>query len=203
MIDTQVGKLIEALERRGVLDDTVIIFTSDHGDCLNDHGHSQKWTMYEQSVRVPAIVWSARAGSRPAARSTIWSRCSISVRPFWNWRALLHRNGWRPDPCCLTCSMDGTAKPRRYVFAEHAGDRIFHGTEFMTMIRDHDWKLVHFVDSEAGQLFDMQADPQELQNLWADPAHEATRRGLIDEILKWRIRSDLKTQGWTEAVKRG
>ena len=76
---------MEALERRGVLDDTVIIFTSDHGDCLNDHGHSQKWSMYEQSVRVPAIVWSTWAGAPQAARWwTSWSRCSISGRPSWS-----------------------------------------------------------------------------------------------------------------------
>ena len=57
MIDTQVGNILAALERRGVLDDTIIVFTSDHGDCLNDHGHSQKWNMFEATVRVPAIVW--------------------------------------------------------------------------------------------------------------------------------------------------
>lgn len=57
MIDAQVGNILDALEERGVLDNTIIIFTSDHGDCLNDHGHSQKWNMYEQSVHVPAILW--------------------------------------------------------------------------------------------------------------------------------------------------
>ena len=56
MIDKQVGDLLDALEQRGVLDNTIIIFTSDHGDCLGDHGHSQKWNMYEATVRVPAIV---------------------------------------------------------------------------------------------------------------------------------------------------
>ncbi len=93
------------------------------------------------------------------------------------------------------------AKPRRYVFAEHAGDRILHGTEFMTMIRDPHWKLVHFVDYEEGQLFDLLADPQELHNLWDAPPSEPIQRELVNEILKWRIRSDLKTQGWTEAVE--
>src|SRR5699024_8725089 len=57
MIDEQIGEIREALERRGVLDNTIIVFTADHGDTLNDHGQSQKWSMYEGSVRVPAIVW--------------------------------------------------------------------------------------------------------------------------------------------------
>ncbi|MGN6672805.1 MAG: sulfatase family protein, partial [Thermomicrobiales bacterium] len=58
MIDEQVGRLLATLEDRGYLDNTVVIFTSDHGDALGDHGHSQKWTMYDCVTRVPLIVWA-------------------------------------------------------------------------------------------------------------------------------------------------
>ena len=58
MIDEKVGEIIAALEHNGYLDNSILIFTSDHGDCLTDHGHSQKWTMYDQITRVPMIVWS-------------------------------------------------------------------------------------------------------------------------------------------------
>ena len=198
MIDTQVGKLIAALERRGVLQDTVIIFTSDHGDCLNDHGHSQKWNMYEQSVHVPAIVWGP--GRVAAGQSvddlvslfdfgpTVLELAGLTVPTYMEARSLLPY---------LT---ETKADPRRYVFAEHSDDKILHSTEFMTMIRDHRWKLVHFVESDEGQLFDLDTDPQELRTLWDDPAHQGIKRELINEILKWRIRSDLKTQGWTRAI---
>ena len=57
MIDEEVGGIMEALATQGLLDDTVVVFASDHGDSLGDHGHSQKWNMYEETVRVPAIVW--------------------------------------------------------------------------------------------------------------------------------------------------
>ena len=198
MIDRQIGKLIEALERRGVLQDTVIIFTSDHGDCLNDHGHSQKWSMYEQSVHVPAIVWGP---GRIAAGHVVTDLVSLfDFGPTILELAGLTAPKWMEARSLLPHLTDGTTEARPFVFAEHAGDRIFHGTAFMTMIRDIRWKLVHFVDTEEGQLFDMQADPQELHSLWDDPAHEATKRALIGEILKWRILSDLKTQGWTEAL---
>ena len=63
MIDEKVGQIMEALEEKDYLDNTVLIFTSDHGDCLTDHGHSQKWTMYDQITRVPTIVW-AKPGSK-------------------------------------------------------------------------------------------------------------------------------------------
>jgi arylsulfatase len=57
MIDEEVGGIMEALATQGLLDDTIVVFASDHGDSLGDHGHSQKWNMYEETVRVPAIVW--------------------------------------------------------------------------------------------------------------------------------------------------
>ena len=56
MIDEKVGQIMEALEKQGYLENAVVIFTSDHGDCLTDHGHSQKWTMYDQITRIPLIV---------------------------------------------------------------------------------------------------------------------------------------------------
>lgn len=65
MIDEQVGFILDTLAAQELLDNTVVIFTSDHGDCLGDHGHSQKWSMFEEIVRVPAVVWmgsEARAG---------------------------------------------------------------------------------------------------------------------------------------------
>ena len=49
---------LDVLEAEGLAGNTIIIFTSDHGDCLGDHGHSQKWTMYDTITRVPAIVWA-------------------------------------------------------------------------------------------------------------------------------------------------
>ena len=62
MIDEKIGEILASLEQSGRLEDSVVIFTSDHGDCLTDHGHSQKWTMYEQVTRVPLVVWSPGPG---------------------------------------------------------------------------------------------------------------------------------------------
>lgn len=199
MIDSQVGKLIEALEKRGVLEDTVIIFTSDHGDCLNDHGHSQKWTMYEPSVRVPAIVWSP---GRVASGKMVDDLVShFDFGPTILEFAGIEPPKWMEARSLMNYLSDVPTEPRPFVFSEHAGDRILNGTEFMTMIRDERWKLVHFVDSDEGQLFDLHADPKEIDDLWENAAHQDTKRNLINEILKWRIRSDLKTQGWTNAIR--
>jgi arylsulfatase A-like enzyme len=58
MIDAQVGRIMAALDARGYLDNAIVIFTSDHADALRDHGHIQKWTMFDTVLRVPLIFWS-------------------------------------------------------------------------------------------------------------------------------------------------
>ena len=191
MIDTQVGNILAALERRGVLEDTIIVFTSDHGDCLNDHGHSQKWNMFEATVRVPAIVWGRGI---PAMRRD-------ELVALFDWGpTILEWAGVAPpawmEAQSLNPLMAGEEQPRDRVFAEHANDAILTGTSYMTMIRRGDWKLVHFVDSSEGQLFDLAADPGERSNLWDDPAQAERKLSLIHDILRWRIESDKKTQGF-------
>lgn len=201
MIDAQVGNMVAALERRGVLDDTVIIFTSDHGDCLTDHGHSQKWNMYESTVHVPAVA--AWPGRIPAGR-----RIEKLVSLFDFGPTILELAGaavpdWMEAQSLTPLFEEGDGPERPRVFAEHANDKLLTGTRFVTMIREGCYKLVHFVDSAEGQLFDLDADPQELTNLWDDPAHSETKRRLIDAILEWRIESSRKTQGFVRACVQG
>lgn len=198
MIDTQVGSIIDSLEKRNVLDNTVIIFTTDHGDCLNDHGHSQKWNMYEQSVHIPAIVWSPKR-IQPKQRfkelvslmdfgPTILDLAGIKV-PSWmeakSFKGLLEGNDYTP---------------RTHIFSEHSDDLILTDTQFMTMIREKNWKLIHFVDSDEGQLFDLDNDPQELDNLWNKIEFTNIKQELLNQILLWRIRSTRETQGFTQML---
>lgn len=200
LIDAQVGQILDALEARGVLDDTIVIFTSDHGDCLTDHGHSQKWNMYESTVHVPAIVaWPGvtDGGLRIDALTslfdlgpTILEMAGVEV-PDW-----MEANSLLP-------LLKGMDQDRPRVFCEHSNDALLRGTRMVTMVIEGDMKLVHFVDSDEGQLFDLAADPDELENLWSDPAHAGTKARLTNEILCWRTESALKTQGFPLACIRG
>lgn len=198
MIDTQVGKIIAALTQRGVIDNTIIVFTSDHGDCLNDHGHSQKWNMYEQSVHVPAIVWGPDVKQNQRIENftahfdlgpTVLEAAGVTA-PSW----MEARSLW---PELRGDDLAG----REVVFAEHANDKILQHTGFMTMIRRDRWKLVHFVDCQDGQLFDLDEDPDEINNLWDSHNHSKIKQDLILEILSWRIESDKITQGFLLYLK--
>jgi arylsulfatase len=86
---------------------------------------------------------------------------------------------------------------REYVFAEQARDGIFTGSRFMTMVRSRQAKLVHFLDEPHGQLFDLEKDPTEVNNLWDDAASIDVKRQLLAELREWRIRSGLHTADWS------
>ena len=64
----------------------------------------------------------------------------------------------------------------------------------MTMIRSERWKLVHFLDQDYGQLFDLVADPDEVNNLWDDAALADVKRSLLERMLNWRIESGMTTR---------
>lgn len=206
MIDRQVGEILDALEQRGVLDNTIIIFTSDHGDCLGDHGHSQKWNMYEPTVRVPALIsWPGRI---PAGQ-----RVTDLVALFDLGPTILEYAGIEPPSWMEATSLqpylvqvDGhrdVEVERQRVYAEHSNDALLTGTRFMTMIRDGTMKLVHFVDSDFGQLYDLNNDPDEQINLWYVAEYVEIRAWMVNEILKWRLESSLNTQGFVEACRKG
>ncbi len=197
MIDTQVGQIMQALEDEGYLENAVVVFTSDHGDCLTDHGHSQKWTMYDTITRMPLILWSPQ---RFTGDRRVEGLCQqMDVGP-----ALLELAGVEPAPTMearsLRPALLGDAwQPREYVFAEHGRDGILQETQFMTMVRSDDWKLVHFVDCAEGQLFDLRHDPGETVNLWEDAGLGDKKRELLDVLRDWRISSDVHTAGWSAA----
>ena len=57
MIDEKIGEILDSLKVRGYLENAIVVFTSDHGDALGDHGHIQKWIMYDGVTRVPLIMY--------------------------------------------------------------------------------------------------------------------------------------------------
>ncbi len=194
MIDRKIGEILNSLETKGYLENAVVIFTSDHGDCLTDHGHSQKWTMYDIITRMPTIVWSP---GRFEGGRTVDGLCQqMDLGPMILDLAEVETPATMEARSLLPALKQEPWEPREYVFAEHGRDGILQGTEFLSMVRSRDWKLVHFLDSDDGQLFDLRNDPDEVHNLWNDPDHSGQKRHLLDVLREWRIRSDVHTAGW-------
>jgi arylsulfatase len=199
MIDERIGEILEALKNNGYLDNAIVFFTTDHGDCMGHHGHSQKWTMYEDVVRVPLVAWSP---GRIAAGRTIDGMCQLM-----DLGATILDYAGVPVPQSFEARSLHPAirgddwQPREYVFTEQEGDTNLTGTAFETMVRSRDWKLVHFLGEPHGQLFDLQADPKEEINLWDSAAHAGRKRALLDALRDWRIESSFHTRNWASECR--
>lgn len=141
-------------------------FTSYHGDCLGDHGLSQKWSAYEEVTRGPLII------SVPE-RFKGGREVDALVQLFDLGPTILEWAGVTPvasfEAESLNPALEGEDfAGRSHVYCEQGGDVNLTGVKFFTMVRSHTHKLVHFQGHEYGQLFDLEADPKELVNLWDD-----------------------------------
>jgi arylsulfatase len=187
MIDEKVGEIIQALDRKGYLDNAIVIFTSDHGDSLGDHGHIQKWTMYDASVKVPLLFWSkshALSGGQTDSlvqlmdiAPTILEAAGIPVPASFEARSL-----W---PILAGQS----TQVRTEVYSELARDHIQTGAEYVVMRRDARWKLVYYLGEKHGELYDLVTDPGERSNLWTIPEHAGKRDLMIRDLLEWSVRT--------------
>ena len=188
MIDEQVGHILAALDRRGYLDDAIVIFTSDHADALGDHGHIQKWTMYDTVLRVPLLFWSKNR-VRPQVRDdlvqlidvapTILEAAGAEIPADFDARSLWGALEQRAD-----------YTPRDTVYAEVARDHIQTGSEFVVMRRCKNWKVVVYLDDEDGELYDLRRDPGETENLWRSAPPERDR--MANDCIRWALGGALK-----------
>jgi arylsulfatase A-like enzyme len=192
MIDDAVGRVVSALEKKGYLDDCIIVFTSDHGDCLGDHGHSQKWTMYDQVTKVPMILWAP--GKVPASQKSDALIQAMDIVPWLLTQARANLPEGMEAVSIEPVFKNPEWPGREAVFCEQGRDNILTDVEFMTMVRTTQWKLVHFLNEEFGQLFDLQNDPEEENNLWASASHSEVRQEMMGKLLQWRMQSQIKTQ---------
>ncbi len=71
----------------------------------------------------------------------------------------------------------------------------------MTMVRNKEWKLVHFLGEDFGQLFDLSNDPGEIRNLWDEPDMAPRKQELLDAMQQWLLASHVRSKDWAEAYR--
>ncbi|MDH7799383.1 MULTISPECIES: alkaline phosphatase family protein [unclassified Beijerinckia] len=199
-IDDQMGRLFAFLEQRGLMDNTMIVLTSDHGDYLGDHWLGEKDLFHDPSVRVPLIIYDPS----PTAAATRGTACpalveAIDLLPTFidavGGKAMDHAQ--RLEGRSLLPFLHG-AQPetwREFTISEYdysmtqAAQRL--GVAFkdtsLFMIADARWKLMH-APGFRPMLFDRENDPQELNDLGADPAYESERQRLMAALHEWGLR---------------
>jgi arylsulfatase len=184
-IDESIGRIVAALKARGLYDDAVVIFTSDHGDHLLDHDLVYKGDLFDEVVNVPLIVKPAGGGSG-VTRGALVSQLDVA-------RYMLAEAGVEAGDLSgrnLRPLLDGTATAiRDYVYAQEGCTCLRPEPEVLTMIRSLEWKYVAFPDPTHGLLFDLANDPGETRNLWDDPAARDQRGRMAEALAAWQGRS--------------
>ncbi len=183
-IDDQFARIMAELERTGQRDDTVIIFTSDHGEALGDHGLMYKGCrFYEGLVRVPLIFsWPREFKGGLIAEalvelidlsSTLMDLAGLECPDYMQGKSLTPILRGDADPSTL----------RPFVRSEYfdALDPHFTGGSgtFGTMYRNRTHKLCMYHDKQIGELYDLEADPWEFDDRWDDPQYQDVKHELI------------------------
>lgn len=204
-IDREIGRMRQALEEAGVADNTIIVFSSDHGDQLLEHGLMGKNCFFEASIRVPLIVWFPQR-VRPRQYDELVE--SVDVLPT------VFELAGLPEPyenqglslVPLITDDNRTYHPRQAVFAENIIPEVITSGrlnfEFLKgagikdvrhpdakMVRTRRWKYNYYPDGGA-ELYDLQNDPHEFQNRAEDPEYREVVYALKDRLLHWLTTAD-------------
>ena len=182
-LDNDFGRMLKALEESGQADNTIVIFTSDHGEMLGDHGIYWKGPyFYDCAMRVPLIVrWPARykAGLRTDAlvemvdlAPTLLEAAGVPVPEGVQGRA-------------LTGLLRGeTAVHRDSVYMECYDSSVpYQVPPMVTGVRTRTHKLSYCHSLKTGELYDLERDPGEFRNLWSSPNARDVREGLLLALL--------------------
>jgi arylsulfatase A-like enzyme len=191
-VDDHLGRLFAFMKARGLWDNTLIVFTADHGDYLGDHWLGEKEFMFEQGVRIPFIV------ADPSAPATHGTASPALVESVDLLPTLLESLG-RPVPThwlegrSLRPLLEGRATSVREVAISELDYAIYGAARAlklqprqarMVMARSDRWKYIHY-DGLPPQLFDLQADPHEVNDLGRSTAHAAVRDEHLGFIFDW------------------
>ncbi|MCZ7648800.1 MAG: sulfatase-like hydrolase/transferase [Planctomycetota bacterium] len=184
LIDDSVARMLDALERRGLRENTVVVFASDHGELLGDHGLILKGPyQYESSLRVP-FVWNAPRRlpacgvvRRPVGlvdfMPTILELAGVECPAGVQGRSLVEALGG------LDASDEGEA------YVENDVDAL--GLRMRTLVTER-WKITAYANPEHGELFDLENDPDEFENLW-DRGDPKVKQALLRRLAAAMIRN--------------
>jgi arylsulfatase A-like enzyme len=188
-VDDNVGRLLDYLDRKGLAENTIVVYTSDQGFFLGDHDWYDKRFMYEESLRMPLLVrWPAAVKAGTVAGGmvlnvdfapTLMEAAGLKVPVDVQGRSFLPLlkgetpRGWRTSMYY-----------RYYHYPMHHRVQPHYG------VRTERYKLIYFNKIDKWELFDLRKDPHEVKNVAADPEYADTLKSLKAEMD--RLKKELK-----------
>jgi arylsulfatase A-like enzyme len=186
-VDREVGRILDMLREKKLADNTLVVFTADNGFFLGDRGMADKWLMYEESIRVPLIVYDPKQPAARRGRTIDAMALNIDLAP-----TLLDYANLPAPPAMQGRSLrpwvngDTPANWRTDWFYEHhTATNIIPPSEG---VRTETWKYLRWVGPTPAveELYDLARDPLEARNLAAQPDHAKKLGELRDRWAKYR-----------------
>lgn len=196
LVDDQIGRVLESLERTGRAKDTIVVLSTDHGDMAGGHGMVWKSTsaFYDEIARIPLII---RYPRRFKPQKTGLAASHVDIMP-----TLLDLLG-HPIPqevqgqslAPYLLGQRDPAKARAYTFTERVranseeSRRVYPGTPGSFMVRGRGWKYIRYPDG-VEFLYNHKNDPGEVRNLANDPSYQGEKNKLVRELDAWLAETD-------------
>lgn len=179
-MDHHIGRIIQELAETGQLENTIIVYTADHGLAVGQHGMMGKQNMYDHSIRIPLIL---SGPGLPEGREVDGLISHIDIYPTLCSLAGIRSSETVEGMSHLKAIMEEEQPTREYVYS------IFR--DFQRMIKNDRWKLIRYykVEKEGTdyiQLFDLEKDPWETRNLAGDEEYKDVLEELADELGRWQ-----------------
>jgi arylsulfatase A-like enzyme len=190
MIDEGVGRLLSVLEETGLAENTVVIFTSDHGDHLGDHRMLLKGAeAYDEVIRVPFILVDPDRDGGGRHIDALASTIDIPA-------TILDRAGLAPyagmQGTSLMPLLDGETSLRDAVLVQYDHQRPhpgLNGPPRVHTLVDARWRLSLIHGHETGELYDLENDPEEFVNLWESQEHKEEKARLMERLAREEMAS--------------
>ena len=182
-VDTEMGHMLQVLDETGQTDNTIVIFMSDHGEMLGDHGIYLKGPyFYDCLTRVPLMIrWPKhfKAGLKVDALVEM-----VDLAPTLLESAGIPKPAGMQGNSLMPLLTGQTTTHRDSVYMEFFNANFNYSfPPMLTSVRTKDWKLNYCDRAQYGELYDLQADPSEFNNLWHDPHQKDTREMMMQTLL--------------------
>lgn len=179
MLDKYIGKILQELARLGLEEETIVVFTTDHGHFLGQHGLVTKGPFhYEDLIKVPLIV--RYPGKVPAGQESQALQSLVDLAPTFltltGQEIPRHMTGLDQSPVWL----GQAGQLREHIICENHHEPT---TVHLKTYVDANFKLTVYYQKKYGELFDLARDPQETNNLWHDPASQDLKSELLLKFL--------------------
>ncbi|MGE5532519.1 MAG: sulfatase, partial [Bacteroidota bacterium] len=185
--DHQFGRLVAALKSQGLWDNTIVIFTADHGLSLNDHWQWRHGPfLFDEVAHIP-LIWRVPGLTQAGPRTQFAEQVDLmpTLLDLCNLPSPAGIQGDTLTPIIRESSAPG--KDCVLLQERHAPDLEARGLNPNSVnqiaIRTHDWKLIHYVGETCGELYDLVNDPGEFTNLWNEAKHLPKRQELESRLL--------------------